>query len=182
MTEEQENEMATAKSSGSKLSNTAAAGKKFAIVVSRYHEELTTELQSGAVKTLEKLGAKTADIFTAWVPGSFEIPLAARALSHLEYDAIICLGIIVKGETTHDEYIATEVARGISAVAQGAGIPVTFGVLTVQNIAQAKERCGGSEGHKGVEAAESAVAMVQLLEQIEDKPQKGTRSVGFGGN
>jgi len=165
-----------------KASSNEAAGKKFAIVVSRYHEELTKELHAGAVSALEKHGAKASDIFTAWVPGSFEIPLAARALAIKEYDAILCLGIIVKGETTHDQYLAAEVARGIASLALSSGIPVSFGVLTVQNMAQAKDRCGGAQGNKGTECAESAVAMVTLLDQIHAKASgKGTRSVGFAG-
>jgi len=163
------------------LSATAAAGKKIALVVSRYHEELTKELHKGAVEALKKCGAKVEDLKTVWVPGAFEIPLVARALSHLEYDAIICLGIIIKGETTHDQYIAAEVARGISAVAQGAGIPVSFGVLTTQNLEQAEARCGGAKGNKGTEAAESAVAMIGILEELEETNTKELRSVGFGG-
>jgi 6,7-dimethyl-8-ribityllumazine synthase len=166
----------------SSLPANAAAGKKIALVVSRYHEELTKELHEGALNTLKKLGAKAEDLRSVWVPGAFEIPLAARALSHDDYDAIICLGVIIKGETTHDQYIAAEVARGISSVALGANIPVSFGVLTVQTLEQAKARCGGDKGHKGVEAAESAVSMIVILEEIEDKSKaKETRSVGFGG-
>jgi 6,7-dimethyl-8-ribityllumazine synthase len=160
----------------------AAAGKKFAIVVSRYHEELTRELHKGALETLKKWGAKADDVKTVWVPGAFELPITARALSHLEFDAIICLGIIIKGETLHDQYIATEVARGISGVGLSAGIPVMFGVLTTQTLEQAKERCGGAHGHKGVESAEAAISMVGVLEEIEAKGTKELRSVGFGGH
>jgi len=168
-------------SSDAALKPQAAAGKKFAIVVSRYHEELTRELHNGALDTLKKWGAKPDDVRTVWVPGAFELPLTARALSHLEFDAIICLGIIVKGETLHDQYIATEVARGISGVGLSAGIPVIFGVLTTQNMEQAKARCGGAHGHKGIEAAEAAISMVGVIEEIEDKGTKELRSVGFGG-
>jgi len=170
------------KSATSSFPTHSAVGKKFGIVVSRYHEELTKELHHGAVETLKKLGAKAEDIYTAWVPGAFEIPLVARALSHEEYDAILCLGVIVKGETTHDQYIAAEVARGISAVAQAAHLPVLFGVLTTQTLEQAKARCGGDHGHKGIESAEAAVEMIAVLDAIEEKKsKKETRSVGFGG-
>jgi 6,7-dimethyl-8-ribityllumazine synthase len=163
------------------LQPNAAKGKKFAIVVSRYHEELTLELHRGALEALKKWGAAPEDVRTVWVPGAFELPLTARALSHLEFDAIICLGIIIKGETQHDQYIATEVARGISGVGLSAGIPVLFGVLTTQTMEQAKARCGGDHGHKGIEAAEAAVAMVGILADIEEKGTKELRSVGFGG-
>lgn len=173
--------MAKAASSHS-LSADAAAGKKIALVVSKYHEELTQELHKGAVEALKKHGVKADDLYTAWVPGAFEIPLAARALSHQDFDAIVCLGVIIKGETTHDQVIAAETARGISAVAQSAGIPVSFGVLTTQTLEQAKARCGGDHGHKGVEAAEAAVMMIGVLDAIDNhKGVKETRSVGFGG-
>src|SRR3954463_7607925 len=149
------------------LPKNAAQGKRFAIVASRYHEEITEELVTGAAKTLESLGAKDADISTIWVPGSFEIPLAAHAVAqHQKVDAILCLGVIIKGETRHDQYIAQEVARGISGVAHASGLPVVFGVLTTETVEQAKARAGGTKGHKGVEAAETAVAMIQVLEQI----------------
>jgi 6,7-dimethyl-8-ribityllumazine synthase len=164
----------------SELSKESAAGKKFGIVVSQYHSELTEKLLEGAVKTLEGLGAKKDQIFTAWVPGSFEIPLAARAFAQQEMDAIICLGIVIKGETTHNEYIAREVARGVSQLSLSSGNPVIFGVLTTQTLEQAQARCGGDKGHKGIEAAEAAVSMIQVLEQIEKGAEKQSKSVGFG--
>lgn len=170
----------TASKSKTALEKNAAAGKRFGIVVSRYHEDLTKELASGAASTLEHWGAKAEDIVTVWVPGSFEIPLAARAMAAHEFDAILCLGIIVKGDTDHNEYIAREAARGISALAQGAGLPVIFGILTTQTLEQAKDRCGGSKGHKGIEAAEAAVSMIQTLESIKKNASKKSKSVGFG--
>jgi 6,7-dimethyl-8-ribityllumazine synthase len=174
--------MTHAPSSSSALQPQAAKGKKFAIVASRYHEELSRELHHGAVEALKKWGAAPEDVRTVWVPGAFELPITARALSHLEFDAIICLGVIVKGETFHDQYLAVEVARGISGVALSSGIPVAFGVLTTQTLEQAKARCGGARGHKGIEAAETAVAMVGILDEIEQKGAKELRSVGFGGS
>lgn len=164
----------------STVNKNVAQGKRFGIVVSRYHEEWTRELLDGAVKALQDLGAAKDDILHAWVPGSFEIPLAARAMLQHQYDAVICLGIIVKGETSHDEYIAREAARGISQLSQTSGVPVIFGVLTTQTLEQAKARCGGAKGHKGVEAAEAAVEMLQVLEGIKKQGVKQNKGVGFG--
>ncbi len=162
------------------LSKDAAKGKRFALVVSRYHEELTRELQEGAVRSLAALGASADDIVTYWTPGAFEIPTAARAVSqHQSVDAIICLGVILKGETPHNEILAREVARGISQIHAATGIPVTFGVLTPNTLEQAKARCGGDKGNKGAEAAEAAVAMVQLLAEIKEGAKKQGHSVGF---
>lgn len=171
--------MATSKSKSS-LPKNAAEGKRFGIVVSRYHEDLTKALLEGAVSTLQDHGAAKENIQHVFVPGSFEIPLAARALLAQQYDAVICLGIIVKGETTHDEYIAREVARGISQLSQMTGIPVIFGVLTTQTLEQAKARCGGAKGHKGSEAAEAAISMLNVLEDIKKLSNKPGKNVGFG--
>ena len=165
----------------SDLSKTSAQGKRFAVIASRYHEDIIKELLDGAVKTLESLGAKATDISTVWVPGSFEIPLAAQAVAqHQQLDAIICLGVIIKGETRHDRVIASEVARGIAQVGHQANIPVIFGVLTTETVEQAKARAGGSKGHKGIEAAETAVTMIRTLEQIKSGKKKTSGSVGFG--
>ena len=163
------------------LSKNVAQGKRFGVVVSRYHDDISKELLKGAVQTLEEYGAKGDDILTVWVPGSFEIPLAARAMAQASpsVDAILCLGVIVKGETTHDEYIAREAARGIAQIAQVAGIPVIFGILTTQTLEQAKARSDGTKGHKGVEAAEAAIEMIQVLEQIKKGSTKQTKNVGF---
>ena len=171
--------MVAAKSKSAALSKTAAQGKRFGIVVSKYHEDLTQALHEGAVQTLAALGANKDDITTVWVPGSFEIPLAARALLSAMPDAVICLGIIVKGETTHDEYIARECAHGVAQLAQASGIPVIFGVLTTQTLEQAKARIGGGKGHKGVESAEAAVTMIEVLEHIKKAPKRNSKSVGF---
>ncbi len=163
------------------LPKNAAAGKKIAIVISRYHSDITDQLLKGAQNVLESYGAKKSDISVVWVPGSFEIPVTARAvLDHQEPDAVICLGVIIKGETTHNEYIAREVARGISQLALQTGKPVTFGVLTPNSEDQAKARSGGTKGHKGEEAAETAVEMIALLDSIKKGPAKSQKSVGFG--
>lgn len=164
----------------SSLPKNAAQGKKFAIVVSQYHEEITKELLQGALDTLEAYGADPSQIATLWVPGSFEIPLAARAIAQQQsVDAIIGLGVIVKGETPHNEYIAKEVAHGIAQIGHQTGIPVIFGVLTPETLEQGKARAGGNKGHKGVEAAEAAIAMIQILEQIKKGATKPQKNVGF---
>jgi len=171
--------MASSKSKTSPAKG-SAHGKKFGIIVSRYHEELTQGLLDAAVDTLESLGADKADITSIWVPGAFEIPLAARAmLAQHAVDAVLCLGIVIKGETTHDHYIATEVARGIAQLNQMTGTPVVFGVLTTQSMEQAKARSTGDKGNKGVEAAETAVHMLDVLEQIKKLPEKKAKGVGF---
>lgn len=158
----------------------AAEGKKFAVVVSRYHQDLTEQLLSGALDTLKRHGAAPEDISTIWVPGAFEIPIAARAVSQsMNVDAIICLGIILKGETSHNEYIAREVARGVASIHPTSGIPATFGVLTPHTLEQAKARSGGAMGNKGIEAAEAAVAMVSLLAEIKSGTKKQNKNVGF---
>lgn len=162
------------------LSKTAAQGKRFALVVSSYHIELTQALHDGALEALKGCGAKSDDVRSFWVPGAFEIPMAARAISAAhEVDAIICLGVILKGETPHNDYIAREVARGISQIHAATGIPATFGVLTPDTLDQAKARIGGAKGNKGVEAAEAAVAMIQLLAEIKEGARKQNKSVGF---
>ena len=169
-----------ASKSKSNLPKDAAAGKRLAIVVSRYHEELAQELLSGAQDTLKSLGAKAEDVSVFWVPGAFEIPSAARAVSqHREVDAIICLGLIIKGETPHHEHLAREVARGVAQIHASTGIPTTFGILTPNTLDQAKARSGGSQGNKGAEAAAAAVAMIQLLAEIKQGPKKQIKSVGF---
>jgi 6,7-dimethyl-8-ribityllumazine synthase len=162
------------------LPKDAATGKHFAVVVSRYHEELTQELLDGALQSLKSLGAKDDDIETFWVPGAFEIPIAARAISQQrDVDAILCLGVILKGETSHNAYIAHEVARGVAQIHALTGIPAIFGVLTPDTVEQAKARVGGAKGNKGAEAAEAAVGMIQLLADIKKGPKKETKSVGF---
>jgi 6,7-dimethyl-8-ribityllumazine synthase len=169
-----------ASKSDSNLPKNAAEGKHFAIVVSQYHKDIAQELLSGAQDALKNLGAKAEDISVFWVPGAFEIPSAARAVSHYrEVDAIICLGLILKGETSHHDHLARVVAGGIAQIHTSNGNPAAFGVLTTDTLEQAKARAGGAHGNKGVEAAQAAVAMIHLLEDIKEGPQKKNKSVGF---
>lgn len=140
-----------------------AAGMRFGIVVSRWNSFITERLLQGALDALRRSGAKSADIHIVRVPGSFEIPSAARALAESRtVDAIITLGCLIRGETTHYEHIATEVTRGIGESAQATGIPHTYGVLTCENLEQAIDRAGLKSGNKGYEAAISAIEMVSL--------------------
>jgi len=147
--------------------NLIAKGKKFGIIASRFNDFMTKELVSGCVDTLVRHGASEADLTLAWVPGAFEIALAAQKLAKSKnYDAVICLGTVIRGATPHFDYIASEVAKGIAKVAQDSGIPVIFGIITADTIEQAVERSGTKDGNKGRDAALSAIEMVNLLEKI----------------
>ncbi len=144
-----------------------AAGKKFAIIVSRFNELVTQRLLEGAQDKLTRSGVKKDDIDIVWVPGSVEIPLVAKKLvKNKKYDAIICLGAIIKGDTPHFDYIASESAKGIAHVQLESGIPIEFGIITADNAEQAMERAGIKRGNKGAQAAESAMEMVSVLEQL----------------
>jgi 6,7-dimethyl-8-ribityllumazine synthase len=139
-----------------------AAGMRIGIVVSKYNDVVSTPLLEGAVEALEGHGA--ADIVVTWVPGAFEIPIAARELAqHGDVDAIVCLGAVIRGDTAHFDYVAGEAARGIASVHAATGVPATFGVLTVDTLEQAMDRAGGRLGNKGAEAALAAVEMASLL-------------------
>jgi 6,7-dimethyl-8-ribityllumazine synthase len=142
-----------------------ANGMRFAIVVARFNRDVTDALLDGARRTLEKYGADDVDV--VWVPGAFELPLIAQRLATSgATDAVICLGAVVRGDTPHFDYVAGECAAGINRVALDTGVPVIFGVLTVDNREQAFERVGGREGHKGEEAAATAIEMVSLLRAL----------------
>ena len=144
-----------------------AKGKKFALVVSRFNELISSQLLSGAKDCLLRHECKEEDITVVWVPGSFEIPLAAKKLAHSKkYNSIICLGAVIRGGTPHFDYIAAEVSKGVAQVGMDSGLPVIFGVLTTDNIEQALERAGTKAGNKGWDAALSAIEMVNLFEQI----------------
>ena len=144
-----------------------ADGRAFALVVARFNDFVTSKLLEGAVDTLARLGAAEADITVAWVPGAFEIPVAAEKLaSSGKYAAVICLGTVVRGETPHFDFVAGQCAAGVSAVARETGVPAILGVLTTDTMAQAIDRAGGKMGNKGAEAAEAAVEMADLLEQL----------------
>lgn len=147
--------------------NLIAKGMKFGIVASRFNDFITKELVSGCADTLIRHGAQDADITVTWVPGAFEIPLLAKALAKSKsYDAVICLGTVIRGSTPHFDYIASEVAKGIAHVSLDASLPVVFGVITADTIEQAIERAGTKDGNKGRDAAVSAIEMANLLKKI----------------
>jgi len=142
-----------------------ATGMRFAVVAARFNSDVTEPLCAGAEKTLRDHGA--ADVHVAWVPGAYELPLVAKrfALSGA-VDAVVCIGAVIRGETAHFEYVAGECAAGITRASLDTGVPIAFGVLTVEDRAQAEERVGGREGHKGEEAAATAIEMVSLLRNL----------------
>ena len=144
-----------------------AGNEAYAIVVARFNDLITQRLLDGAVDTLLRHGVNDDQITVAWVPGSFEIPLAADRLAKTgKYAAIICLGAVIQGQTTHHEYINHQVAAAIMELNHQHNLPVTFGVLTCQSMEQALDRAGGKAGNKGHEAALAAIEMVQLLKSI----------------
>jgi 6,7-dimethyl-8-ribityllumazine synthase len=140
----------------------------FAIVVGRFNDFVSNRLVSGAIDTLERLGADEKHISVFKVPGSFEIPMAARRLAKTgKWDAVICLGTLIKGETPHFDFIATAVAREIAQAACETGVPISFGVITAGSLEQAIDRAGAKSGNKGADAAMCAVEMANLLKSIE---------------
>jgi 6,7-dimethyl-8-ribityllumazine synthase len=144
-----------------------ATGLKVAIVVSRFNEFITTKLLGGAVDCLKRNNADEDNITVTWVPGSFEIPSVARLLAMSnKYDAVICLGAVIRGSTPHFDYVAAEVSKGVASISLTAKIPVIFGVLTTDSIEQAIERAGTKSGNKGFDAAMSAIEMVNLYKHI----------------
>lgn len=144
-----------------------STGMRFAIVASRFNDFVTSRLLSGALDALERTGTVESDITVVRVPGSFEIPLATKKLAQSKkYDAIICLGTLIRGETPHFDYISSEVTKGIGSVCLESGTPVAFGVLTTDSVEQAIERAGMKSGNKGSEAALAAVEMASLLKQL----------------
>jgi 6,7-dimethyl-8-ribityllumazine synthase len=152
------------------------AGLKIGIVVSKFNGFITGRLLAGAVEVLEKSGVPKEAIDVAEVPGSFEIPLVARRLAQSErYDAVICLGAIVRGETPHFEYISTETAHGIARAAWESDVPVVFGVLTTDTVQQALDRAGAVEVNRGAEAARTAIEMVSLMRML---PQRADSKGG----
>ncbi|MCH7770848.1 MAG: 6,7-dimethyl-8-ribityllumazine synthase [Bacteroidetes bacterium] len=147
--------------------NLTAKNKKFGIVISRFNELISTQLLSGARDCLLRHECKNDSITVAWVPGSFEIPLAAKKMAQTsKYDAIICLGAVIRGGTPHFEYIASEVSKGVANVGLETGVPVIFGIITSDTIEQALERAGIKAGNKGWDAALSAIEMVNLLTKL----------------
>lgn len=144
-----------------------AKGRKFAIVVSRFNEFITSKLVGGATDSLVRHACSEDDIDTIWVPGSFEIPIVAqKAAESGKYDAVICLGLVLKGDTMHNHYVSSEVTKGIAHVSLKTGVPVSFGIVNADTLEQAIERAGTKAGNRGFEAAMSAIEMVDLLNQI----------------
>ncbi len=144
-----------------------AKGKKFGLVISRFNELISAQLLSGAQDCLIRHECKQDEITVAWVPGSFEIPLAAKKMANSEkYDAVICLGAVIRGGTPHFDYISAEVSKGVAQVGLEAGLPVIFGIITADTIEQALERAGIKAGNKGWDAALSAIEMVNLFGKI----------------
>lgn len=142
-------------------------GLKVAIVVSRFNEFITNKLLGGAVDCLTRHDCKEENITVAWVPGAFEIPMVAKKLAmSKKYDAVICLGAVIRGATPHFDYVCAECAKGIAQVGMESSVPVTFGVLTTENIQQAVERAGSKSGNKGVDAAMAAMEMASLMKEI----------------
>jgi len=142
-----------------------ATGMRFAIVAARFNSDVTEPLCAGAEKTLRDHGA--ADVHVAWVPGAFELPLVAKRFAQSgAVDAVVCIGAVIRGETAHFEYVAGECAAGVTRASLDTGVPIAFGVLTVEDREQANERIGGREGHKGEEAAATAIEMVSLLRNL----------------
>ena len=148
-------------------------GMRIGIVAARFNEFITSKLLSGALDTLKRHQVKEEEIHIVWVPGAFEIPLAASKMAASgRYDAIICLGAVIRGATSHYDYVCNEVAKGIAQVSLSSHLPVLFGVLTTENIQQAIERAGTKAGNKGSECAESAIEMVNLLRQIDAETEE----------
>ena len=149
-----------------------ASGLRFAVVVSRFNHLVSARLLDGCTVELVARGAASADVHVAWVPGAFEIPLAARALATSgRYDAVIVLGAVIRGGTPHFDYVCSEVTDGVRDVMRDTLTPVAFGVLTTDDVEQALARAGGSEGHKGEEAAKVAIEMARLLPLLASPPQ-----------
>jgi len=144
-----------------------AKGLKFAIIVSRFNDFITSKLLEGAKDALLRHGAKEEDIDIARVPGSFEIPLIAKKLaSKGTYNAIVCLGTVIRGATPHFEYVSAEVSKGIASASMETGVPIAFGVITSDTIEQAVERAGTKSGNKGFDAAITAIEMAQLMKKL----------------
>ncbi|MPQ24824.1 6,7-dimethyl-8-ribityllumazine synthase [Bacillus paralicheniformis] len=141
---------------------------KIGVVVSRFNDFITSKLLSGAEDTLLRHGVKADDIDVAWVPGAFEIPLIAKKMAETKkYDAVITLGTVIRGATSHYDYVCNEAAKGIAASSMSTGVPVIFGVLTTDTIEQAVERAGTKAGNKGAEAAAAAIEMANLTRSLQ---------------
>lgn len=144
-----------------------AEGLKIGIVVARFNEFITSKLLGGALDGLHRHGAAEDDIDVAWVPGAYEIPMVAKKMAESgKYDAVICLGAVIRGSTSHYDYVCNEVAKGVAQVGLASGVPTIFGVVTTENIEQAIERAGTKAGNKGYDGAMSAIEMANLLKNL----------------
>jgi 6,7-dimethyl-8-ribityllumazine synthase len=144
-----------------------AEGLKVGVVVARFNEFINSKLLDGALDGLKRHGVKEEDIEVAWVPGAFEIPLVAQKMAASnKYQAVICLGTVIRGSTTHYDYVCAEVSKGVAHVGMATGVPTIFGVLTTESIEQAIERAGTKAGNKGFESAVTAIEMANLLKQL----------------
>jgi 6,7-dimethyl-8-ribityllumazine synthase len=162
--EKQTNKITSMKTYEGKLD---ARGMKFGIVIARFNEFISGKLLSGCLDGLTRHGAEEENIHVVWSPGAFEMPLLAKKLAAgKQFDAVICLGAVIRGGTPHFEYVASEVSKGIAHVALETGIPVIFGVLTTDNIEQAIERAGTKGGNRGFDAALAAIEMTNLLKEF----------------
>ena len=149
--------------------NLGAEGLKIGIVAARFNEFIVAKLIGGAEDALKRHGVREEDIELAWVPGAFEIPLIAQKMAHSKkYDAVICLGAVIKGATSHYDYVCAEVSKGIATVSLNSNIPVMFGVLTTDSIEQAIERAGTKAGNKGFDVAVSAIEMCNVIKTLEN--------------
>lgn len=147
--------------------NLIGTGLKIGVVVSRFNEFITNKLLSGALDTLKRHGVSEDDIEISWVPGAFEIPLIAKQMAQSgKYDAIVSLGAVIRGATPHFDYVASEMSKGIAQTSLQTSVPITFGVLTTDNIEQAIERAGTKAGNKGSEAAITAIEMANLIKTM----------------
>jgi len=150
-------------------------GLRVAVVVARFNHLLTARLLDGCVEELAARGCAPEDVHVAWVPGAFEIPLAARALARSgRYDALVTLGVVIRGGTPHFDYVCRAVTDGVRDVMRDTGVPIAFGVLTTDDAEQALARAGGTEGHKGADAARAAVEMARLVRAVAE-PARGGR-------
>ena len=154
-----------------------ARGLRVAVVVPRFNDHVTSRLLEGARAALRAHGLTEADAPEYWVPGAFEIPVVAKRLAESgDFDAVVCLGAVIRGDTPHFDYVAGEAAAGLSRVALDTGVPVIFGVLTTNSLEQALDRCGGSEGHKGEEAAVTALETAALLRSLPARPSTAAKA------
>ena len=168
------NETYTPPSGDTDNTELSAEGLRLAVVVSRFNSFVTDRLREGALEAISKAGGSEDEVDVIGIPGAWEFPVIVRALVRHGYDAIICLGAVIRGDTPHFDYVAGEAARGIADASAASGVPMAFGILTTNTVEQATDRAGGKHGNKGFDAAMTAIEMAQLLRKI--KPQRPPRT------